>query len=134
MEKLKPEADLNDTIVGNYLKLLQFVFLPSSLDNTCHIFSSFFLEKLIGDLVKDEVIFDKEPGYLSSQVKQRVTKNYKDVKRWTRRIDIFEKDILVFPINAFRHWYCILVLKPALLLSNPQNCHIIYCDSMFEKR
>jgi len=29
MDKLKPETDLNDTIIGNYLKLLGFVYLPN---------------------------------------------------------------------------------------------------------
>ena len=43
MEKLKPEADLNDTIVGNYLKVFNLVFLPSSLENKCFFFSSFFM-------------------------------------------------------------------------------------------
>lgn len=47
MDKLRPDTDLNDTIVGNYLKLLQFVFLPNEVDQKCNIFSSFFLEKLI---------------------------------------------------------------------------------------
>ena len=56
------------------------------------------------------------------------------MKRWTKKIDIFEKEILVFPINAFRHWYCILVLRPNSLLTNNPKCELIFCDSMFEKR
>lgn len=43
MEKLKPETDLNDTIVHIYIKLLQFMFLPMEVDQKTHIFSSFFL-------------------------------------------------------------------------------------------
>lgn len=53
MDKLRPDTDLNDTIVGNYLKLLQFVFLPNEVDQKCNIFSSFFLEKLINEYVKE---------------------------------------------------------------------------------
>ena len=134
MEKLRPETDLNDTIVGNYLKLLQFAFLPTTLDHCCYIYSSFFMEKLVGDLVKEEVIFDKDSNWLGRQVQERVGRNYKDVKRWTRRIDIFEKEILVIPINAFRHWFCVLVLHPGQLLKNPRECQLVYCDSMFERR
>jgi hypothetical protein len=28
MEGLRPDTDLNDTIISNYIKLMQFVFLP----------------------------------------------------------------------------------------------------------
>jgi Ulp1 family protease len=31
MEKLRPDTDLNDTIVGNYIKMFNFVFLPQHL-------------------------------------------------------------------------------------------------------
>lgn len=34
-------------------------------------------------------------------------KGFDGVKRWTRRIDIFSKDIILFPINlGNRHWVC----------------------------
>lgn len=56
----------------------------SSLDAfwRVHFFSSFFYNKL------------KDNGYAG-------------VKRWTRRIDIFSKDIILFPINLGNmHWTC----------------------------
>jgi Ulp1 family protease len=57
------------------------------------------------------------------------------VKRWTKKLDIFEKDILVFPINAFKHWFCLLVLNPKYLLTpTPHKCQLIYCDSMLERK
>lgn len=31
MDKLRPDTDLNDTIVGNYMKLIQFVFFPKEI-------------------------------------------------------------------------------------------------------
>lgn len=67
-------------------------------------------------------------------MRAKVKENYKNVKRWTKKIDIFAKDMLVFPINAFRHWFCIIVNRPSCLLNNSGACEIIYCDSMFEKR
>jgi Ulp1 family protease len=72
MEKLRPETDLNDTIVHNYIKLLQLMFLPMEVDQKTHIFSSFFLEKLIGDYVKDEFVYDKEQAFLVQQVQEKV--------------------------------------------------------------
>lgn len=135
LEKLRPETDLNDVIVGTYAKLLQFSFLPPHTSHHLHLYSSFFLEKLIADFVREEVICDRNPAQLLAQVKERVKENYKNVKRWTRKFDLFEKDVLVFPVNAFRHWFCVLVLRPgALLGSQGGKCQLIYCDSMFEQR
>jgi Ulp1 family protease len=79
------------------------------------------------------VVYEKDQNFLIEQVKEKVKENYKNVKRWTRKIDIFDKDILVFPINAFKHWFCLLVLNPKYLLTptNPiAKCELIYCDSM----
>jgi Ulp1 family protease len=138
MEGLKPGTDLNDTIISNYIKLMQFVFLPSEMEQSSHIFSSFFLEKLISEILKDEMIGEKDMAYLVEFARERVRENYKNVKRWTKKIDIFEKKVLVVPINAFKHWFTVLVLRPqALLESNGGSgsggkCEIIYCDSMME--
>jgi Ulp1 family protease len=55
MDGLKPETDLNDSIISNYIKLMQFVFLPPAVEQISHIYSSFFLEKLIPEILKDEM-------------------------------------------------------------------------------
>ena len=62
--------------------------------------------------------------------------NYIKVKRWTKSQDIFEKDYVVIPINAFSHWFCVIILNVKNLLTpkNPKPAQIIYCDSMLEKR
>lgn len=136
MDKLRPEADLNDTIVGNYLKMFNFVFVPPQLEEKYFFFSTFFMEKLIGDYVREEIIIEREMSFLVNAVNQKVRDNYKNVARWTKKIDIFQRDILVFPINAFKHWFCIIVLHPASLLdpSASHKAQLLYCDSMFEKR
>lgn len=72
--------------------------------------------------MKEESIFEKDSSVLVEEIRAKVKENYKNVKRWTKKIDIFEKEFLVFPINAFRHWYCILVLRPNSLLTNNTKC------------
>jgi Ulp1 family protease len=69
-------------------------------------------------------------------IRDKVRENYVNVRRWTKRIDIFEKDYIVVPINAFKHWYCLIIVHPGDLINSNLNnkCKIIYCDSMFEKR
>lgn len=68
------------------------------------------------------------------KIQKRITVSYASVKRWTRKIDIFTKDYLVIPINAYKHWNCIIVVSPNLLLTEPSLCKILYLDSMFEKK
>lgn len=73
---------------------------PQSLDAfwRVHFFSSFFWENL------------KNRGY-------------DGVKRWTRRIDIFSKDIILFPINLGNsHWVCAAI--------NMRKRRFEYYDSM----
>ena len=67
---------------------------------------------------------------------KKVKENYQKVKRWTKSTDIFEKDYIVFPINAFSHWFCVIILNVGNILTPKANrqTQIIYCDSMLEKR
>ena len=34
------------------------------------------------------------------------------MKRWTRRVNIFEKDFVVVPINENYHWYLCIICYP----------------------
>jgi len=73
------------------------------------------MQKLIGTYLVDDPI--KGPPSVA-EVNKKVRDNYSSVKRWTKNIDIFQKEVLVFPINAFSHWFCLIILKPKNLLSN----------------
>lgn len=116
--------------------MFNFVFLPPGLEDKCFFFSTFFMEKLIGEYAKEDIIFEREMSFLVGIVNQKVKDNYKNVARWTRKIDIFSRNILVFPINAFKHWFCIIIQRPGCLLdpNSTEKAEILYCDSMFEKR
>jgi Ulp1 family protease len=137
MEKLKPDADLNDTITQNYLKLFKFVFMPPKLEERSFFFNSFLMGKLLPEFTKEDPFGNKDLTSILQMVTAKVRSSYSSVERWTKKYDIFAKDILVVPINAFNHWFCLLVLHPDRLLNpNPSDkkCEIIYCDSMCEKR
>lgn len=56
------------------------------------------------------------------------------MKRWTKRVDLFSLSYLVIPINAYKHWNSIIVVNPKALFSDPDECKIVYLDSMFEKK
>ena len=34
------------------------------------------------------------------------------MKRWTRKVNIFEKDFVVVPINENYHWYLCIICYP----------------------
>ena len=73
---------------------------------------------------------------LNEKIKLKAAENYKNIKRWTRKVDIFEKEHLIIPINAFKHWYCIIVVNPEGIIDPKaqKRPYIVNCDSMFEKR
>jgi Ulp1 family protease len=103
---LKPSTWLNDEVINFYMKMLQ-----ERDDSLCeqnenrrhsHFFNSFFAERL---LATDRCY------------------TYKNVKRWSKKLDIFEMDKIFFPINIGNmHW--------TLAVVYPQKKRIEYFDSM----
>ncbi|XP_033895108.2 uncharacterized protein LOC117423434 isoform X2 [Acipenser ruthenus] len=53
--------------------------------------------------------------------KQLVTRGYEGVKRWTKKVDLFSKSLLLIPIHLEIHWSLITVDMP--------NQHIQFYDS-----
>lgn len=88
--KLKPRMWLNDEIVNFYMQLLQQrdneLCQQNENRKACKYFSSHFMTKLL-DIGNDK-------GYM-----------YANVRRWTRKFDVFAMDKVFFPINISNtHW------------------------------
>ena len=134
IEKLNPNGDLNDNIIEFYLQIFKHTALPLEITDTIHIFSTHFFSKLLGPGFATEQLDVLRKD--SEKIRKRVEDNYKSIKRWTKFNDIFNKQIVVFPINAFNHWFSVILRNPNCLLSPSRDTatEIIYCDSMFEKR
>ncbi|XP_054590177.1 sentrin-specific protease 5 [Nothobranchius furzeri] len=73
---------LNDQIMNMYGDLVM-----DSVPDKVHFFNSFFYDKLR-------------------------TKGYEGVKRWTKNVDIFQKDLLLIPIHLEVHWSLVSVDIP----------------------
>ncbi|XP_061525534.1 sentrin-specific protease 3-like isoform X2 [Phycodurus eques] len=73
---------LNDQIMNMYGDLVM-----DSVPEKVHFFNSFFYDKLR-------------------------TKGYEGVKRWTKNVDIFQKDLLLIPIHLEVHWSLVSVDIP----------------------
>lgn len=85
IELLRPASFINDTIVDFYVKYLEQHIEPEE-KHRFHFFNSFFFRKL-ADL-------DKDP---STACDGRSA--FHRVFRWTRKVNIFEKDYIFIPVN-----------------------------------
>ncbi|XP_041126232.1 uncharacterized protein LOC121326792 isoform X2 [Polyodon spathula] len=75
---------------------------------------------MYGELVMDAVPH-KVHFFNSFFHKQLVTRGYEGVKRWTKKVDLFSKSLLLIPIHLEIHWSLITVDMP--------NQHIQFYDS-----
>ena len=103
---LKPNTWLNDEVINFYMKMLQerddTLFERDKNRRHSHFFNTFFAERLL-----------------------KTDKHYKyeNVKKWSKKLDIFEMDKIFFPINIDNmHW--------TLAVVYPQEKRIEYFDSM----
>ncbi|CAN6298317.1 unnamed protein product [Urochloa humidicola] len=97
-ERLLPETFLNDTLIDFYIKHLS-TRIESTEKHRYHFFNSFFFRKL-----KD---LDKDPG---GAPEGRAA--FLRVRKWTRKVNIFEKDFLFIPVNFISHWSLIVICYP----------------------
>ncbi|XXG49167.1 hypothetical protein AAC387_Pa02g3424 [Persea americana] len=99
IELLQPETFINDTIIDFYIKYLKNNKIQRKDKHRFHFFNSFFFRKL-ADL-------DKDPR---SALAGRAA--FLRVRKWTRKVNIFEKDYIFIPINFNLHWSLIVVCHP----------------------
>ncbi|TVU44004.1 hypothetical protein EJB05_03428, partial [Eragrostis curvula] len=113
-ELLLPETFVNDTIIDFYIKHLT-TRIGSIEKRRYHFFNSFFFRKL-ADLDKDQ---GRAPGGRAAFLR---------VRKWTRKINIFEKDFVFIPVNFSLHW-SLIVVYGAAKLSAKLPC-ILHMDSL----
>ena len=114
VERLKPGVYLNDNLIDLKIKYLMNELSATNPDKASkiHIFSSLFYSKLT-----ERTDFDK---------------CYDLVKRWTKNVDIFEKDFLIIPIQILKHWSLTIIVRPGLLMKSPavKYHHIVDLDQI----
>eukprot|EP00090_Calanus_glacialis_P044531 TRINITY_DN7950_c0_g1_i1.p1 TRINITY_DN7950_c0_g1~~TRINITY_DN7950_c0_g1_i1.p1 ORF type:complete len:1263 (-),score=483.66 TRINITY_DN7950_c0_g1_i1:324-3560(-) len=109
---LEAEQFLNDVIIDFYLKFLQhgkFTNIKEVMDRT-HIFTTYFYKRLTtrpsnNSKVKAHPIEDN-PNLSAAE------KRYERVKKWTKKVNLFEKDFIVVPINEHAHWFVCVICFP----------------------
>ncbi|KAL1336186.1 hypothetical protein HN51_030597 [Arachis hypogaea] len=103
VELLQPETFINDTIIDFYIKYLKNKMPPNEQDRF-HFFNSFFFRKL-ADL-------DRDP---SSACDGKAA--FQRVRKWTRKLNLFEKDYIFIPVNYSLHWSLIVICHPGEVIS-----------------
>ncbi|KAM6447092.1 sentrin-specific protease 7 isoform 3-T4 [Liasis olivaceus] len=104
LECLEYGEFLNDVIIDFYLKYLLLEKAPKELADRSHIFSSFFYKCL----TRTEKNSEENPKLSIAQ------RRHRRVKRWTRYINIFNKDYIFVPVNEQSHWYIAVICFPWL--------------------
>ncbi|KAH3757041.1 cysteine proteinase [Pelomyxa schiedti] len=82
---LKPGAWLNDEVINLYMEILQERSRKSKDLPHCHFFNTFFYPLL--------------------------SRSYDRVKKWSSKVDIFNMDMLLFPIHQSGNHWCLAVIN-----------------------
>ncbi|XP_044488321.1 probable ubiquitin-like-specific protease 2A isoform X4 [Mangifera indica] len=98
IELLRPETFINDTIIDFYIQYLKKKLQPEE-QHRFHFFNSFFFRKL-ADL-------DKDP---SGACEGKAA--FQRVRKWTKNVNLFEKDYVFIPVNYSLHWSLIVICHP----------------------
>jgi len=119
---LRASQFLNDVMIDFFLKYLQYSnngTVDQDLMAKTHIFTTFFFKRLT---TKPPILkgtkghsIEENPDISDSE------KMYERVKKWTKRVDLFDKDFIVVPINEKAHWYVCIICYPSDALSSTTN-------------
>ena len=109
LECLAEGKFLNDIIIEFYMKYLEREVLCEKYRRRIYFFSTHFYTRLT--TVENENV-------ISNQSKSCI--NYSSVQRWTKNVNIFEKDFLIVPINKeyddFKYIKCTYLQSTSALL------------------
>ncbi|XP_058746355.1 probable ubiquitin-like-specific protease 2B [Vicia villosa] len=98
VDLLQPERYINDTIIDFYILYLKNK-IQEKEKARFHFFNSFFFRKLVD---MDKIIpniCDGKSAFLR-------------VRKWTRKVKLFEKDYIFIPVNFNLHWSLIVICHP----------------------
>ncbi|KAK4274172.1 hypothetical protein QN277_017442 [Acacia crassicarpa] len=98
VDLLQPDTFINDTIIDFYIKYLKNQ-IKEEEKHRFHFFNSFFFRKLAD--------MDKNPSSASDGKAA-----FLRVRKWTRKVNLFEKDYIFIPVNFNLHWSLLVICHP----------------------
>ena len=93
---LEDESFLNDTMIEFYLRYLQNNVMSGADKDRTHFFSTYFYSTLTK---RPQKLKNRLHPVEDNQNLSAAEKRYERVKRWTKKVNIFEKDFVIVPIN-----------------------------------
>ena len=114
---LKIDTFLNDIVIDFYLAWLHAKVLPAAEKAAVHIFSTMFYKRLtqVPDKISLMNSFEKDKSLSQAQIR------HMRVKGWSKKVDVFSKDMIIIPICENSHWYLVIVIKPGLILRDEED-------------
>lgn len=111
-ECLASEEYLNDIIIDFYFKYIYREKLTPEQQARTHIFSSFFYTKLTSRPPR---------GTQYARPLSAAEKQHARIEKWTKGINIFEKDFIVVPIVKNEHWFLAIICFPGMSHPEPET-------------
>ncbi|XP_028149197.2 uncharacterized protein LOC114342259 isoform X1 [Diabrotica virgifera virgifera] len=111
---LAQDQFLNDVIIDFYLTYL-VDNLPPEQKSKIHVFSTFFYKRLTTKPTKASR--KSQPSELDPTLSP-AQKRHARVKKWSKNVNIFEKDFVIVPINENAHWFLAIICFPGM-----SGCH-----------
>lgn len=106
LQCLNSKQYLNDTIINFYLKYLYKTLLNDDQRRSVYMCDSFFMEAIR-------------------------TADPQRIGRWEQRVNIFEKDYIVMPVEVNQHWILLVLCHPANIVNGAlKKSEILIMDSM----
>ena len=112
--RLEPTFYLNDSVIDIYLRYITKVQFTNTMMCSTHLFNSYFYTKM----------FITRPKLTKEMRKEGITltqRGYEQVRKWTRKVDIFQKDFLIIPINDRNHWSVAIIVNPGLIVRDRES-------------
>ncbi|CAJ0955642.1 unnamed protein product, partial [Mesorhabditis belari] len=109
MRTLHFDEMLNDTIVDFWMSYIKLNILEPESRDSVHLFSTFFYKKLTEKIDRRHLAKTVRSSELRFQT---IAHNFKQISKWTRKVQIFSKNFIVIPVVEDLHWYLAIVYNP----------------------
>lgn len=107
---LATDEYLNDVIINFYIRFLYEEVLTPEQRAKTHYFDTFFYEVLMAKSSRETNV--------KGQHLSVAEKRHQRVQKWTKNINIFEKDFIIVPINRHLHWFLAIICFPGIKYIN----------------
>ena len=109
---LNPDEFLNDTIIDFYCNwLLDRYLTEPEQRNRVYLFNSFFYKTYTQVKNPPKPTASEVASGKGAAVAVKV-KRHERVKKWTKNVNLFEKDFIIIPVNEEWHWFLVLICFP----------------------